>query len=411
VSRRAWLAAAIGILLAGCASGGAGTDGAACPPGPVCERCVRCTVAATEGTARYEVATWTDLPGWDGAALAPSVQAFVTGCAALESAPRWTSVCQRARRVPPGDEAAARAFVESAFRPYRVRAADGAEEGFVSGYYEPILRGRRAADARFSVPVFGVPDDLVVVDLGALHPELAALRPRGRLDGRRLVPYDTRREIEARASGGGDPRRPGLTAPVLLWVDDPVELFFLQVQGSGQVELETGERIRLGFAEHNGHPYRSPGRWLIEQGALTAEQASMQTIKAWAAANPARVREALEQNPRYVFFRELPSTLPGPLGTLGVPLTAGHSIAVDRRSVPLGAPVFLSTRDPRSRQPLQRLMVAQDTGGAIIGALRVDFYWGTGDEAGERAGSMKEAGRLWLLWPRDAGPPPDRAGL
>ncbi|MEO8718172.1 MAG: MltA domain-containing protein, partial [Burkholderiales bacterium] len=185
------------------------------------------------------------------------------------------------------------------------------------------------------------------------------------------------------------------------WVADPVELFFLQIQGSGQIQLESGERIRVGFAEQNGHPYRSLGRYLVDNGALTLEQASMQGIKAWAAANPQRLQDALNQNASYVFFRELPA-LEGPIGALGVPLEAGYSIAVDPKFVPLGAPVFLATTYPLSPQPLERLVMAQDTGGAIRGAVRADFFWGSGTEAGALAGRMRQPGRMWVLWPRGA---------
>jgi len=178
-----------------------------------------------------------------------------------------------------------------------------------------------------------------------------------------------------------------------------VEFFFLQIQGSGQIQLESGERIRVGFAEQNCHPYRSLGRHLVERGEMTLDQASMQSIKTWAAANPQRLQEALNHNASYVFFRELPA-VGGPPGALGVPLEAGYSIAVDPRYVPLGAPVFLATTYPLSPQPLERLVIAQDTGGAIRGAGRADFFWGTGAEAGALAGRMRQPGRMWLLWPR-----------
>jgi membrane-bound lytic murein transglycosylase A len=219
---------------------------------------------------------------------------------------------------------------------------------------------------------------------------------RGRLDGRRLVPYYSRGEIEAR----GD-----FPAPVIAWSADPVELFFLQIQGSGQVELGGGGRLRLGYADQNGHPYRSMGRFLVDRGEMKLEQASMQGIKAWAAANPQKLREALDANPSYVFFREMPESSAGPIGTLGVPLTGGYSIAVDPRHVPLGAPVFLATTMPLSTQPLERLVAAQDTGGAIRGAVRADFYWGSGAEAGTQAGRMRQRGRLWILWPKGESPP------
>ena len=254
--------------------------------------------------------------------------------------------------------------------------------------YEPVLQGSRMRDGRHRVPVYGVPADMVVVDLAGLYPELRHMRLRGKVEGRRIVPYDSRAEIEARAA-----------APVLAWVEDPVELFFLQIQGSGRIELESGERLRLGYADQNGHPYRSLGRHLVERGELKLEQASMQGIRAWALANPQKLQEALNVNASYVFFRELAGG-DGPLGALGAPLSAGYSIAVDPRHVPLGAPVHLATTFPLSTQPLERLVVAQDTGGAIRGAVRADFFWGTGEEAGSLAGRMRQQGRMWLLWPR-----------
>jgi len=268
-------------------------------------------------------------------------------------------------------------------------SSESGDSGLITGYYEPIIDGSRTPSAAHRYPIFGVPADLVVVDLGAVSPETRPLRLRGRLDGRRLVPYYSRGEIDAR----GD-----FAAPVIAWSGDPVELFFLQVQGSGQVRLESGEHLRVGYADQNGHPYRSLGRHLVERGELVLEQASMQGIKAWAAANPQKLQEALNQNPSYVFFRELPAT-DGPIGALNIPLHAQRSLAVDRRSVPLGAPVYLATTFPLSEEPLERLMAAHDTGGAIRGVVRADFYWGTGPDAGAQAGRMRQQGRMWLLWP------------
>ncbi|HYD58637.1 MAG TPA: MltA domain-containing protein [Burkholderiales bacterium] len=297
-----------------------------------------------------------------------------------------------ARTIPPGDESAARQFFESAFRPYALFTGEGIDTGLITGYYEPIIEGSRAPTARHRYPIFGVPEDLVVVDLASINPDVRNMRLRGRLEGRRLVPYASRAEIDAKGAA--------FPAPVVAWASDPVELFFLQIQGSGQVRLPDGERMRVGYADQNGHPFRSLGRHLVERGELALDQASMQGIKAWASANPAKLQEALNQNPSYVFFRELPAS-GAPLGALGVPLAPGYSIAVDRRFVPLGAPVYLSTTYPLSEVPLERLMAAQDTGGAIRGVVRADFFWGTGPEAGEAAGRMRQQGRLWLLWPRD----------
>ena len=206
-----------------------------------------------------------------------------------------------------------------------------------------------------------------------------------------MVPYWSRAELAQQEAQ--------LAGKALFWVADPIELFFLQVQGSGRVDLSDGSRVRVGYADQNGHPYTSIGRWLVEKGELKLEQASMQGIQAWARANPQRVGELLNTNPSFVFFRELPDNGGGPLGALGVPLTPGRSIAVDPRAVPLGAPVFLATTYPNSDKPLRRLMLAQDTGGAIKGAVRADFFWGFGAEAGAQAGRMRQRGEMWALLP------------
>lgn len=372
-----WLALAVILVAAACAPLREPPCPACAPAKPLPER------------AQYLEWSFDSLPGWREAQLEPSLRAFMAGCP--RAGGPLINACALASAVPPGDEPGARRFFESAFTPYALVSADGNDTGLVTGYYEPLLRGSRSKSAQFRHPVYGVPDDLVVVDLASVTPEVRNLRLRGRLDGRRLVPYWSRAEIDGRAAN--------LPAPVIAWVADPVDLFFLQVQGSGQILLDTGERIRVGYADQNGHPYRSVGRYLVERGELPLEQASMQSIKAWAAANPDKLQEALNYNSSYVFFREIGDPR-GPFGALGVPLVPQYSLAVDRRFVPLGAPVYLATTLPVSEEPLTRLMAAHDTGGAIRGVVRADFFWGTGDEAGAAAGRTRQQGKLWLLWPR-----------
>jgi membrane-bound lytic murein transglycosylase A len=349
-------------------------------------------------TARYLAMSFEALPGWSRATLEPSLRAFLAGCPRITGA-ALSRVCALGQALPKGDEAAARQFFESAFTPYALVSSEGPDSGQITGYYEPIIDGSRWYNAINRYPIFGVPDDLITVDLASISPETRNLRLRGRVEGRRLVPYPTRAEIDARG--------PSYPAPVIAWTADPVALFFLQIQGSGQVRIDGRERIRVGFADQNGHPYRSLGRYLVDRGEMPLEQASMQGIQAWAMANPGKLQEALNANPSYVFFRELPVTEDGPVGALGTPLASGHSLAVDRRFVPLGAPVFLATTYPLSEERLERLMAAQDVGGAIRGVVRADFFWGTGAEAGALAGRMRQQGKMWLLWPR--GEPPPRA--
>jgi membrane-bound lytic murein transglycosylase A len=339
-------------------------------------------------------AQWSQLPGWREDDLSRAWPALLQSCRGLRSNAAWNSICKEAQQQNgPPDGAAARTFIEKHFRPWQINQAEGGTEGLVTGYYEPLLRGSRTPSAKYRFPILGAPEDLLVVDLASIYPELKSLRLRGRIQGNKVVPYFTRSEIEL----GTTPLR----GKELAWVDDPVDLFFLQVQGSGRVRLENGETLRVGYADQNGHPYRSIGKWLVEKGELTLDKASMQGIKDWGSRNPERLPELLHANPSYVFFRELPNNLAGPLGALGVPLTAERSIAIDPRGMPLGAPVWLATTRPFSSEALNRLMVAQDTGSAIRGNVRADFFWGFGEEAGKQAGSMKQKGRMWALLPKD----------
>ncbi|MEO7402784.1 MAG: murein transglycosylase A, partial [Burkholderiales bacterium] len=342
-------------------------------------------------------ASFGDLPNWANDDHRAALAAFRLGCVALK-AEHWRGACGRAQILneKTTSTSAARAFFEAEFVPNAVSNDDGSNTGLVTGYYEPVVRGSRQRRAPFVHPLYGQPDDLVVVDLTAVSPELRNLRLRGRLDGRKVVPYYNRAEIE---SG-----RAPVAGKELLYLDDPIEAFFLQIQGSGRVRMPDGTQVRIGYAEHNGHPYRSIGRWLIDQGEMKLEQASMQGIQAWARANPTRLAELLNQNPSYVFFREVPpDSIPpslGARGALGVPLSPERSIAVDQRFIPLGAPVYLATTRPNTTIPLERLMTAQDIGSAIRGAVRADFYWGVGQTAGEEAGRMRQSGRMWVLLPR-----------
>jgi membrane-bound lytic murein transglycosylase A len=268
----------------------------------------------------------------------------------------------------------------------------------VTGYYEPLLKGDRVRTERARYPLYAAPDDLITVDLASIYPELKTLRLRGRLVGNKVVPYPTRKEIEAPAPNGNGYSFKGKP---IAWAEDPVDLFFLQIQGSGRIELPDGSHLRVGYSDQNGYPYQSIGKLLVERGELKLEQASMQGIKDWGAKHPDKLPELLASNPSFVFFRELPNGLSGPLGSLGVPLSGGRSIAVDTRFIPLGAPVFLATTQPNSSLPLNRLVMAQDTGSAIRGGVRADFFWGFGNQAGELAGRMKQRGRMWVLLPRD----------
>lgn len=337
--------------------------------------------------------TWDALPGWQDDDLSQAWPALQQSCKALRRQSAWAEACNAAAQLGTPDAALARRYFERHFTPYQINQADGSDTGLVTGYYEPLLRGGRELSWKNRHPIYAAPDDLLIIDLGTLFPELKGKRVRGRVDGRKVVPYHDRAAIES-----GKAR---LTGKEIAFVEDPIELFFLQVQGSGRIQMEDGAVLRIGYADQNGHPYNSIGKWLVEKGELTLAEASMQGIQNWARRNPQRLTELLNVNPSYVFFREMPDTGGGPVGALGVPLTPQRSIAIDPRGMPLGAPVWLSTTWPNNSQPLSRLMLAQDTGGAIRGNVRADFFWGFGPDAGKLAGAMKQRGRMWTLLPRD----------
>jgi membrane-bound lytic murein transglycosylase A len=335
--------------------------------------------------------SWNQIEGWQGDPVEDAWSSFLNSCRALGQRPEWTAVCIDAASVT-----SPRAFFESRFTPYRIVQVEGirrVDTGLITGYYEPVLRGARKPSPIYSVPLYAPPDDLLAIELGDLYPELKGKRVRGRVQGKKVVPYYTRAELAA---------QPLLKGKELVWVDNAVDAFFLEVQGSGRVQLSDGSTVRIAYADQNGQPYRSIGRYLVDLGEMTLDQASAQEIRRWVAAHPERRQEVLNMNPSVVFFREERIDDPsiGPKGALGVPLTAGRSLAVDPQFVPLGAPVFLATTEPNSELPLHRLVMAQDTGGAIRGINRGDFFWGTGPAAGESAGRMKQQGRMWLLWPK-----------
>jgi membrane-bound lytic murein transglycosylase A len=347
---------------------------------------------------QYEPVSWSRLPGWATDPVQEAWPAFLKSCRALRFRQEWSQACGAAQSVDGESPRAVRDFFDRFFQPYAVVKHTGAlreETGLITGYYEPLLNGARAPSSRFRAPLYAPPADLLTIDLTSLYPELKGKRLRGRVVGNRVVPYFERSELQANGL---------LAGREIVWVDDALDAFLLQIQGSGRVQLTNGDTIRLQYADQNGHPYNSIGRYLVDKGELTTEGATMPGIRQWLADNPARLQEVLNANPSFVFFNEekLEDPTQGPKGAQGVPLTSQRSIAVDPASVPLGAPVFLDTTYPATDRPLQRLVIAQDTGGAIRGAVRADFFWGFGHAAGEQAGRMRQTLRMWMLWPKGA---------
>lgn len=337
--------------------------------------------------------SWEQVAGWEDDNLVPAFEAFQRSCPSLRWRDHWRDVCAVAAKVDGVDSQAIRAFFEQNFVPHQVVNADGTSTGLMTGYYGPELEGSREPTEDYRHPLYQQPDDMLIIDLGEIYPELRNYRLRGRVEGNRVIPYHDRAAIDF----GGEP----LTGHELFWVKDPVELFFLHVQGSGSIRLPDGEQVIINYANQNGHPYRSIGRLLLDRNEMTRDQMSMQNIRRWVVNNPEAGEKLLAENPSYVFFRELPPGTESPPGAMGIPLTPLRSLAVDPRTIPLGAPVFLSTIFPGTTdQPLRQLMVAQDTGGAIKGRVRGDFFWGMGSDAGEFAGRMKSQGELWVLLPK-----------
>ncbi|MET4700283.1 membrane-bound lytic murein transglycosylase A [Constrictibacter sp. MBR-5] len=345
------------------------------------------------------------LPGWGADDPRKALGAFLRSCSRMAGLPadramgdlrefgsagRWQAICREAAAAKPADAAAARRFFEDRFRPWRAANGDEAE-GLFTGYYEPELRGSRTRQGPYTIPLMKRPPDLVTVDLGAFRDSLKGERIAGRIVDGALRPYADRAAIETGALDGR-----GLE---LLWVDDPVAAFFLHIQGSGRVVLPDGGAVRVGYAAQNGHRYFAVGRDLIERGAVAKEDMSLQAIRDWMRANPDEAPALMRRNPSYVFFRELSGE--GPIGAQGAPLTPGRSLAVDPRFVPYGVPVWLDADHPLTDdRPIRRLLVAQDTGGAIRGPVRGDLFWGAGAEAEAAAGRMKSRGGYYLLLPK-----------
>lgn len=346
------------------------------------------------------IARFGDLPGWRRSNAKAALAAFRLSCGALAKKAAsdgmggsgyagtvgdWVEACNQLSGT-----SNAREFFERNFTPFAVVAAG---KGLFTGYYEPELRASRIRHDAYRIPVFGLPSDLVSVDLGKFRDEWKGEQIAGRIEGHKLMPYATRAEIDVRGLSN---------APVLFYADDPIAVFFLHIQGSGRVVFDDGSRARVGYAGKNGRPYTAIGRTLIDRGALTKDSVSMPAIRAWLKSHPKDAQAVMQTNQSYTFFALLPAgdASQGSKGTQGVPLTAGASLAVDNRIHPLGVPLFLVTTLPgKAPKPFHQLLIAQDTGGAIRGAVRGDIYWGTGAEAERLAGAMKSEGTLFVLLP------------
>jgi membrane-bound lytic murein transglycosylase A len=336
---------------------------------------------------------FSDISGWNTNDPRDALGAFQRSCGVIASLPAgaplgayagsagdWKPICDAAAKA---DTNAARDFFEQWFAPVAVTG-----DGLFTGYYEPELHGSIARHGRYTTPVYGLPSDLVTVDLGRFRDTLKGQAVTGRVENHMLLPYPSRAEIDL---GGLK------TAPVLFYGDDPVAVFFLHIQGSGRIAFDDGTRARVAYAGQNGRPYTAIGRTLIAEHALEKANVSLQTIRAWLIAHPERAQSVMESDASFIFFKLVPEGDPslGAVGSEGVPLTPDASIAVDPAEHPLGAPFFVVTAGG-----IKKLFVSQDTGGAIKGEVRADIFFGFGPRAEEQAGHMKQSGRFYVLLPK-----------
>ena len=331
------------------------------------------TATLTQPKSRWVAVDWSELPGFESDRLGEAWAAKLRSCE--RPAPAFAALCPDIRRLATATEAEQRQWMRARLQPYRVESLQGSADGLLTSYFEPLLPARRQSAPGFRVPLYRPPADL----------------------GQRK-PWFTRQEIDTLPQAQN-----ALRGREIAWLADPIDAMLLHIQGSGRLQLTEADGsqrlVRVAFAGSNDQPYRSINQWLLEQGVQRINPWPEAT-KAWAAQNPQRVNQLLWSNPRYIFFREeaLPDLNIGPRGAQGVPLSAGRSIAVDRESIPYGTPVWLSSSGPGAQ--LQRLVVAQDTGSAILGAVRADYFAGTGAQAGQFAARINQPLRLWALWPR-----------
>ena len=330
--------------------------------------------AIVRSKSRWTAVPWAELPGFEDDPLSEAWNAWIKSCE--RPGPVFAPLCSEVRRLSIGDEPQRRAWLRERLQPYRVDTLTGDADGLLTAYFEPVLDAARNASAEFSVPLYQPP-------LGLAQNQ----------------PWYTRQQIDGSAQV-----QAALKGREIVFLANPIDALMLQIQGSGRVRISQPDGsqtvVRLAYAGTNGHPYKSVGRWLLDQGAV--RDASWPAIKAWLVQNPSRVNELLWSNPRTVFFREEPMSMLdaawGPKGAQGVALTPGRSIAVDPGSIPYGTPVWLASRGPNLN--LQKMVLAQDTGSAIVGAVRADYFVGWGQEAADLAGRLKQPLRLWVLWPK-----------
>ncbi len=330
--------------------------------------------------ANLKKSSWSELKNFENDNLDLSLEVFKKACVRSKRYDTFKQICEKALHTSNSKE-----FFQKNFTPFKLHDDNNKDHGLITGYYEPLLNGSRTKTGKFQYAIYKVPKDLITVDLSSLYPELKKYRLRGQLKGNKLIPYNTREQM---------PNKKNLEP--IAYVDSKVDLFFLQIQGSGKVKFQDGTIINVGYANQNGRQYNSIGKAMIKLGHITPSQGSLQGMKKWFEQNPEKVDEVLNINDSYVFFHESKKSA---TGALGVELVAKRNLAVDRKYIPLGMPVFIQTTNPLNKKEINQLMVAADVGGAIKGEIRADFFWGNNKEAEQTAGKMKQKGILYMLIP------------
>lgn len=322
-----------------------------------------------------------ELPNFENEDFNMALLNFKNSCKSSTTRAFYPNLCLKALDVDNS-----KLFLTTEFIPYSVTSSDGNNTGMLTGYYEPFLRGSLREHGDYIYPVYSTPNDLIIVDLSSIYPDLKNYRLRGRLVENKLVPYHTRKESSDLE----------IDADIICYVDSRIDLFFLEVQGSGRVLLENNETLFIGYDNQNGHPYSSIGKYLVDAGEIILEEVSLQSIRKWFDNNPLRIDEVLYHNESVVYFKQKEQKA---TGSLGLELTPSRSIAVDKRIIPLGSMLYLSAEQENIK--FAKIVQAQDTGGAIKGSIRADMFLGFGDDAREVAGRLKAPLRLWIFLPRD----------
>ena len=334
--------------------------------------------------AQFKIIGFSQIEGWEDNDFNTSLKLFKKSCKRISKKKMFSGVCELSKTTNNP-----KAFFEENFLALKLFTKEHKDKGIITGYYEPLLHGSLKKSQKFRYPVYKKPKDLITVRLSSIYPKLKNFTLRGRVFKDKLIPYYTREEIEKNK----------LNAEIICYVDSKIDLFFLQIQGSGKVLLDNNQTINLAYANQNGHPFRSPARKLIQQKVIKPYQGSLQGFKKWLEQNPKMIDKTLNLNPSFVFFRQ---SSQGATGALGIELVAKKSVAVDKRFIPLGSALFLQTKNPLTKQPINSIVFAWDVGGAIKGEIRADYFWGFAEEAKKFAGRMKEKGSLILLLPKQA---------